>query len=182
MLTSSSDEQSSLADTASSDGSVGEADTAVRLTSTEAVGCDACPYCDDRCNEPACPACRDTNQETTTVEPTCLPCASSNKSRADDLPYYTRCQVRRHNHEGSAWLIAGDTIYDATSVLHRHPGGVDSILRRAGGAADCTRDFEFHSKSAMKRVKKLSVGKIRRCPCEVEDPSLSDKKEWWVFW
>jgi cytochrome b involved in lipid metabolism len=79
-------------------------------------------------------------------------------------------------------LVAGDTIYDATGFLHTHPGGVESILRKAGGASDCTRDFEFHSKGARKLLNNSIVGKLRPCPGDSFSPAAKEVKEWWVFW
>jgi len=77
---------------------------------------------------------------------------------------YTMCQVRRHNHVGSAWVLVGTAIYDVTPFLRSHPGGAQAILKKSGGAADCTEDLLFHSKRAQKEWKKNKVGTLRRCP------------------
>lgn len=95
------------------------------------------------------------------------------------VDYYTICQVRCHNSEESCWLIAGDTIYDVTNYLRFHPGGAESLLKKAGGAADCTRDIEFHSKRATNLTKKMVVGKLRKCQAV---SSEKDPAQWWKFW
>lgn len=140
------------------------------------LGCDACPYCEDCCDDITCSECAAKPLHHGKEVPQWPPCQTT---RA--LPQYTRCQVRRHNHEGSAWIVAGENIYDVTESMHHHPGGTECLLRRAGGARDCTRDFEFHSARAMKQVNRLLVGKLRPCPCEVSQ-TVSRSKDWWVFW
>jgi hypothetical protein len=42
-----------------------------------------------------------------------------------------------------------------------------SILRKSGGAADCSIDFDFHSRGARRLWRKYRVGTVRNCPgCE----------------
>ena len=189
------DDHTLATETASMDGSMMLMDAAdgalmaMGVSAEKSVGCDACPHCDDRCEEPSCSAC---NADDVVVCHPAVEADSNNNSSSSwppcrkekTLPYYTPCQIRRHNHEGSAWLVAGDTIYDATRFLDCHPGGVQSILRKAGGAADCTRDFEFHSRSAMRMIKKAAVGRVRPCNHgEAGNADASSKeKEWWQFW
>eukprot|EP00980_Cylindrotheca_fusiformis_P001995 scaffold443_cov125-Cylindrotheca_fusiformis.AAC.44 len=102
-------------------------------------------------------------------------CCETNVSR-DGVRYFTMCQVRRHNNINSAWLLVGDKIYDATEYLHIHPGGKTSILRKAGGAYDCSEDFRFHSKSGRRLWQKFFIGKLRPCAGSPED------RQWWQFW
>jgi cytochrome b involved in lipid metabolism len=92
------------------------------------------------------------------------------------------CQVRRHNHAESCWLVAGDTIYDATNYVAIHPGGTDSILRKAGGATDCTRDMQFHSKASKQMWKKYKVGQLRPCACLGGNSESEEDSGWWMFW
>ena len=91
--------------------------------------------------------------------------------------YYTMCQVRRHNTLESCWLVAGDTIYDATPYLLTHPGGTASILRKGGGASDVTRDLQFHSAAGKQMFQKYIIGKVRPC-----GQSIEDKKPFWIIW
>jgi cytochrome b involved in lipid metabolism len=71
----------------------------------------------------------------------------------------------------SAWLVVGDTIYDATFYISRHPGGSESILKKSGGRVDCTVDFDFHSKKAQALWKNHKVGKLRPCvPKDAQQP------------
>ena len=149
-------------------------------TGPKALPCDACQFCEDRCEDLTCCECvakpPQNNMNSSQEVPPWPPCHTTRS-----LPHYTRCQVRRHNHEGSAWIVAGNHIYDVTESMHHHPGGTECLLRRAGGARDCTRDFEFHSARARKQVNRLLVGQLRPCPCEASS-TVSRVKDWWVFW
>lgn len=146
----------------------------------QALPCDACQFCQDRCDDTTCCDCiAKPLQEDASLEVTQWPPCHTPRS----LPQYTRCQVRRHNHEGSAWIVAGNNIYDVTESMHHHPGGTECLLRRAGGARDCTRDFEFHSARARKHLNRLLIGKLRPCPCEASTTAVGSRvKDWWVFW
>lgn len=113
----------------------------------------------------------------------CIECESNTSldsrqrnKNGDGCQFYTRCQIRRHNTVHSAWLVAGDKIYDATEYLSQHPGGEYSILKKAGGACDCTEDFQFHSKSGRKVWEKYFVGRVKPCPGSPE------ARQWWMFW
>mmetsp|Transcript_19404 Transcript_19404/g.34066 ORF Transcript_19404/g.34066 Transcript_19404/m.34066 type:complete len:181 (+) Transcript_19404:67-609(+) len=137
--------------------------------------CDACPYCRDACdNVESCMPCQKK------VNPMHAHCREPGKSWLMDAlssicppqdkerpNTYTMCQLRRHNHADSAWILCGDTIYDATSYIRRHPGGLNAILRKTGGAVDCTEDLRFHSKRAQKEWRKFKVGTLRHCPHHV---------------
>jgi cytochrome b involved in lipid metabolism len=139
--------------------------------------CDACSVCDDVCENSNCNSCRS--------KACCVPkhYASSLHEGNKEQRYYTPCQIRRHNHAGSAWLVAGDTVYDATPYLSSstHPGGTESILKRAGGAQDCSRDLQFHSALGKRMFRKFEIGKVRACQsCNIHSNSKSDpSKQWW---
>mmetsp|Transcript_7322 Transcript_7322/g.16626 ORF Transcript_7322/g.16626 Transcript_7322/m.16626 type:complete len:181 (-) Transcript_7322:141-683(-) len=125
------------------------------LSASEEGECDACPYCADTCEDPECYNCLGKQDE--------FPARPSTAFGRKDVKYYTPCQVRRHACRESAWLLVGDTIYDATTYISRHPGGEQSILKKSGGVCDCSIDFNFHSKRARKMWRDFEVGKL--CPC-----------------
>jgi cytochrome b involved in lipid metabolism len=98
------------------------------------------------------------------------------------------CQVRRHNHADSAWIVADGVIYDVTQYLSRHPGGADCILRKAGGVKDCATDLQFHSKHGRKAWEQYRVGTLRKCAGGVESSNAAANaatakavpgKQWW---
>lgn len=96
--------------------------------------------------------------------------------------FYTMSQIRRHNHAGSAWLVAGDDIYDATSYLQKHPGGTMSILRKAGGVCDCTEDLQFHSRKGRKLWQQFHIGKVEPCRTTTDHDGDDSQRQWWMFW
>jgi len=104
---------------------------------------------------------------------------SSSSGNSFRLHYYTRLEILRHNTESSAWIVAGDDVYDVTDYVEHHPGGKYSIMKKVGGAVDCTRDLLFHSKSGQKYWKQFLIGKITKNPSKNGVPV---EKEWWKFW
>lgn len=137
--------------------------------------CDACIFCEDTCGSPDCASCSKKAER-----------QSKPKSCGETKPFpfavcdgsertFTRCQLRRHCTEDSAWLLCGNTIYDATPFLEIHPGGKQSILRKSGGVCDSTMDMQMHSKMAIKRWKSKKVGKLRKCEREAVMDATEDQ-------
>lgn len=125
--------------------------------------CDACPYCEVDGGAPTC-ALSDTVSTShygnnTSRTPKCCNNKHNNVER-----FFTPCQIRRHNTRSSAWIIVGSVVYDATSYLKHHPGGIQSILKKSGYAADCTEDMAFHSHRARKLLKRFRIGVVKPCP------------------
>eukprot|EP01047_Picozoa_sp_COSAG01_P033737 COSAG01_NODE_2497_length_7572_cov_3.992908_2_plen_589_part_00 len=59
---------------------------------------------------------------------------------SDNRALFTREQVAVHNTEDDCWLIIGRSVYDVSSFLRSHPGGVVPVLPFAG--KDATAVFE----------------------------------------
>lgn len=127
--------------------------------------CDACPHCTDICEEDNCFTCREKAMKG----------SRNSKLCSSGGPTYTMCEIRRHANASSAWLVAGCNVYDATEYINKHPGGAQSILKKCGGACDCTADLNFHSKSGKKVWEKYRIGKVRQC-------GMRNDKLWWMFW
>jgi hypothetical protein len=179
------DDQLSVADTVSCGNSSLEED--------EIRPCNACPHCDDVCESPECQACVEKKHSLQSISPqapgTCPVLvdrdgcfAGPQPKRA--VPCYTPCQVRRHMHADSCWLVAGDTVYDATPFLKSHPGGSTCILRSAGGRRDCARDIQLHSKRGQQLWKTSVVGKLRPCGHggDQSQHHSAEARPWWMFW
>jgi hypothetical protein len=134
--------------------------------------CDACPCCNDTCRIPTCLPCQEK-----TKRPRYMEChepepsgwlmgalASVCPRNEPQMKSYSMCQLRRHNTLESAWILVGNEIYDATPYIRSHPGGTAIILKKAGGATDCSEDMNFHSKRAQKEWKRHKVGNLCLCP------------------
>lgn len=77
--------------------------------------------------------------------------------------YYTKEQVARHCTPDDCWIIAHGSVYDVTRYLGKHPGGAQSILKRAGG--DASLDFDFHSGYAKRKLwVRYKIGRVAVCP------------------
>ena len=136
---------------------------------SESDDCDVRQYCEDtRDDDDSCLSCqkdRDAMNHQTLGTQICWLVDALTGLHMNSEPTYTMCQLQRHNHAGSAWILVGKTIYDVTPYIRSHPGGMETILRKSGGAADCTEDLHFHSKRAQKEWRKFKVGLMRDCPC-----------------
>jgi L-lactate dehydrogenase (cytochrome) len=51
-----------------------------------------------------------------------------------------RLEVEKHRTRRSCWTIIGQTVYDITDFLDKHPGGASVLLQYAGN--DATKAFE----------------------------------------
>lgn len=140
--------------------------------------CVACHYCSNTCDSvDSCVYCQKTRNalhlqysepgRSWFTDALSIICPNSDSSNNDNARTrtYTMCQLRRHNTPASAWILVGNTIYDATPYIQSHPGGMTAILRKSGGAADCTDDLRFHSKRAQKEWRKFKVGILVPCQC-----------------
>ena len=116
-----------------------------------AIVCDSCQYCNDVCHVPNCVKCQSKT--------------SSQGRHEQQRGHYTMCQIRRHNSiDNSVWIIADDTVYDVTSYVQYHPGGMECILKKAGGKYNCSRDLRFHSHRGQQLFSKYAIGKVISCP------------------
>ena len=50
----------------------------------------------------------------------------------DQLPHYTRLEVSKHKKLEDCWIVLHGEVYNVTSWLKRHPGGVRVIRHYAG--------------------------------------------------
>lgn len=166
------DDQFSLAETASTGSSVIDDDLDVPNSPLHRP-CDACPCCSDRCGNKNCSTCTSKRISLQTGQSAGV--QSQPQFNAVEL-LLTLCEIRRHNSETSCWIVAGDNVYDATHYLSRHPGGAESILKKAGGAQDCKMDLQFHSRVGRDMWKKYKIGKVISCSDSAKN------KPWWMFW
>jgi nitrate reductase (NAD(P)H) len=88
-------------------------------------------------------------------------------------------EIAVHNTEESAWIVAGEDIYDVTAYMNVHPAGKQPILNKTGGAVDCAQDLLFHSKRGQNIWSKHHIGKITTVPSRNGQPI---EKPWWAFW
>ena len=56
---------------------------------------------------------------------------------ADALPIYSKAEVAKHRTaESGIWVVFGGDVYDITSFVQNHPGGMEKIMTAAGGEVE----------------------------------------------
>ena len=53
-------------------------------------------------------------------------------------------------------------MYNASTILLSHPGGIQSILD--GTSRDCSRDYDFHGAIGKKMWTDCKIGRLVQCP------------------
>lgn len=83
-------------------------------------------------------------------------------------------EVSKHTTETDLWFIKDKKVYDITSFVDQHPGGVDTLLGVAG--KDGTVDFDSvgHSESAIVDLQKYYIGQLH--PDDVDQVPSSTKE------
>ena len=70
----------------------------------------------------------------------------------------TMDEIAKHNLISDCWLLISGKVYNVTSELSAHPGGVRSILPYCGKEA--TNAFSRHSSFAYSQLSNLLVGSL----------------------
>ena len=99
--------------------------------------------------------------------------SASKKEKATPSKVFTIEEVSKHNDPaGSFWIVINGDVLDLTKFINEHPGGVDVLLKYAGGKKDAGTVFEnVHSTDAREKAKDFIIGKLA---------SAQDKEEDWI--
>ena len=114
--------------------------------------CNACEHCNDTCELDNCITCMKKRENIV-------------KGKT-----FTICEMRRNRNLLHCWVVVGNDIYDASKYLQKHPGGVTSIVRYAGGI-DCSEHLYFHSSRGKNKWKEFYIGKLVYCEGGKDDPN-----------
>lgn len=84
---------------------------------------------------------------------------SSNTENVSTNTMLTMEEVSKHNSKSSCYLVIKNEVYDVTSYINRHPGGVRSITSYCGKEA--TGIFaSIHSNFAWNLLKNYDIGTL----------------------
>eukprot|EP01083_Nonionella_stella_P032014 87623_1 len=89
------------------------------------------------------------------------------------LKTYTWEEVAKHNTIDDCWVVINYTIYDVTSFLRMHPGGIKALLQVSGtDATHAFYSYHKHSPTALKKYGKQYV--IGIIDSKLNKPSTSN--------
>lgn len=86
---------------------------------------------------------------------------------------FTWQELRKHNLESDCWLAVRGKVYNVTSWIAKHPGGVDTIV--LNGGRDATQLFEaYHPTRVYSMLNQYYVGEISANADNPDFPPMSN--------
>ena len=74
--------------------------------------------------------------------------------------YYYLKEISQHNKPSDCWLIVHNKVYNVTSMIKKHPGSKNAIIKKCG--TDATIDYNFHSSNTKKNIwNKYHIGYVK---------------------
>jgi cytochrome b involved in lipid metabolism len=73
---------------------------------------------------------------------------------------FTRSEVAEHDDYEDCHFVIHKKVYDVTSFLQNHPGGMDVMMEFAGRDATTAFEENGHSNHAMNILEKLQIGVV----------------------
>lgn len=90
--------------------------------------------------------------------------AADKHTSGKEMQEFTLEEVEKHNKEHDCWIILNGNVYDATSVLAWHPGGVAAIMTYAGRATvqASVQYNSIHDAYARRKTQEVMIGKLSK--------------------
>ena len=87
------------------------------------------------------------------------------------LPQFTLAEVAKHNTKDDCWIILDSRVYNVTSFIDRHPGGVGPVVNMAG--KDATDVFDnYHQDRVYRNM--LPAYLVGECSDVIVYPHVAD--------
>jgi len=72
-----------------------------------------------------------------------------------------KAEIAEHNTQGDLWMIIKGNVYDITTYVQQHPGGVRALVKFAG--RDGTENVQYHSPKMLEILNSnYYIGKLPR--------------------
>lgn len=84
---------------------------------------------------------------------------TTNTTSGNNDTVYALADVKSHSTQNDCWSVIDGKVYNLTSYVPRHPGGIDEIVKACGN--DGTSLFESqpkHGASAKNQLESLQIG------------------------
>lgn len=73
--------------------------------------------------------------------------------------YYSIEEVMKHNQPNNCWIIVNKHVYDVSTFINNHPGGIYCLIKKTGENRE--QDIKFHSETAKKLMRQFHIGMIK---------------------
>lgn len=94
----------------------------------------------------------------------------------DLITNYSEEQVKYHNTSENCWIIIDKRIYNISSYIEEHPGGIDIILQYAGKDATDAYDEIGHSSIANNILNKYAIGTLNNTSIQLLRENINIKQ------
>jgi len=101
---------------------------------------------------------------------------SADDNLSESPPVYSKEEIAKHNSLSTGiWVSYKDGVYDVTSFVTEHPGGMDKIMLAAGGAVDPYWSlYQQHNVPMVQEIlKKYRIGNLKQSD-QIKESDLSD--------
>ncbi|GLE04555.1 hypothetical protein PINS_up013510 [Pythium insidiosum] len=152
----------------------------ISASRASAHNCDACICCNDVCENDGCFFCAEKEYQlrlafassssvlrrersSATSKPSAPGAASSVASSYFNVDRkYSSCELRRHQHQRSCWVLVDGLVYDVTDLLGVHSGGMQALLDAARSGKDCGDLMRQHPPEAETHARCVPTRRVLR--------------------
>ncbi|KAJ0402044.1 hypothetical protein ATCC90586_010192 [Pythium insidiosum] len=142
----------------------------ISASRASAHNCDACICCNDVCEHDGCFFCAEKEYQlrmafasSSSVLRERAKTSSVASSYFNVDRKYSSCELRRHQHQRSCWVLVDGLVYDVTDLLGVHSGGMQALLDAARAGQDCGDIMRQHPPEARRMLAEYRLGEFYAC-------------------